>query len=394
MSLQAVVEALGRQLGHPVTVYDTSMELIAYSAHDRDVQDIDDARGRIVLSRRASAQAVKLINRSGVAVTHRPARVPAEPASATRGRVVAPVCAGRQLLGYVAYIDDSAEREIDPVATRCLDEYTTLIAVEMLARERAETLAAGDGERLVARLVADDPAAVATSPPRPLGPTAGYAVLVVSADDRLPRIRRRIADVTSTPTAAALVDGDLVLVLTLRSLGPPGAPVDSPEPARVGPLLDEFRERGVRVFAGVGEPVPDLAGVRGSYRGALAALEAAKRGAAGAAHGAGVPEWDRVGAARLLLRLPLDALRPADLPARVRLLLAPEINPALAETVRAYLDHNGDARATARSLGIHRSTLYYRLHAVEDIIDGDLGDSGIRFELHLGLEVSRLITPT
>lgn len=56
----------------------------------------------------------------------------------------------------------------------------------------------------------------------------------------------------------------------------------------------------------------------------------------------------------------------------------------------ATLDAGGDARASAVALGIHRSTLYYRLTRIRATAGVDLGDGIARRDLHTGLRAARL----
>ncbi|WP_237421681.1 helix-turn-helix domain-containing protein [Gordonia sp. SID5947] len=76
-----------------------------------------------------------------------------------------------------------------------------------------------------------------------------------------------------------------------------------------------------------------------------------------------------------------------DLPRSVRRLLAAGLSQEIVTTLQAYLDCGGDAQRTARTLNIHRSTLYYRLGRIRSALDADLGDGRLRTELHVGLRL-------
>ena len=54
----------------------------------------------------------------------------------------------------------------------------------------------------------------------------------------------------------------------------------------------------------------------------------------------------------------------------------------LVETLSVYLDCGGDYDAGARVLGIHRSTLRYRVHRIRELAGHDLGDACIWLNLH------------
>jgi DNA-binding PucR family transcriptional regulator len=62
----------------------------------------------------------------------------------------------------------------------------------------------------------------------------------------------------------------------------------------------------------------------------------------------------------------------------------------LVPTLECYLDLGGDARAAAEALFVHRSSLYGRLHRIEEVARVDLGSGEDRLELHLGLRLWRL----
>jgi sugar diacid utilization regulator len=100
-----------------------------------------------------------------------------------------------------------------------------------------------------------------------------------------------------------------------------------------------------------------------------------------------ISRWDRAGAFRALTLLPVagpdDPIDP-----RVRTLLE---HPPLARTVETFLDRAGDAAATARTLRIHRATLYQRLARVDELCALDVQRSGEdRLTAHVGLRLAAL----
>jgi hypothetical protein len=60
----------------------------------------------------------------------------------------------------------------------------------------------------------------------------------------------------------------------------------------------------------------------------------------------------------------------------------------LRETLRAWLDHLGDRRATAEALRVHPQTVRYRMDQLNRLLGPDLGGAEIRFELALALRAS------
>jgi purine catabolism regulator len=70
-------------------------------------------------------------------------------------------------------------------------------------------------------------------------------------------------------------------------------------------------------------------------------------------------------------------------------LLAPLIayDPSLIDSLRAYLDANGQGESAARELGVHRHTLRHRMRRVSELLDRDLDDPAVRAELWIALSV-------
>ena len=64
--------------------------------------------------------------------------------------------------------------------------------------------------------------------------------------------------------------------------------------------------------------------------------------------------------------------------------LTPLHGTGLAETLRAFLEHNGHTEATSAALGVHRHTLRARLERIRALLDVDLDDAYVRAELLLG----------
>ena len=78
------------------------------------------------------------------------------------------------------------------------------------------------------------------------------------------------------------------------------------------------------------------------------------------------------------------------MPASFERLLSSGEAASLVATLERYLDLGGDARAAAEALHLHRSSLYARLHRIEEIAGVDLHSGEDRLELHLALRIWRL----
>jgi sugar diacid utilization regulator len=138
---------------------------------------------------------------------------------------------------------------------------------------------------------------------------------------------------------------------------------------------------------GVGSAREALSDLRESYSEARRAI----------AIGRAVPgleklvRWDSLGAYRTLARLryPGDGVA-VPLPEPLERLLNCADAATLVPTLEEYLEHAGDARAAAAELYIHKSSLYQRLHRIEEIAQVDLSSGDDRLDLHMGLRLWRM----
>jgi hypothetical protein len=63
----------------------------------------------------------------------------------------------------------------------------------------------------------------------------------------------------------------------------------------------------------------------------------------------------------------------------------------LLETLRVYLDEGGNRRRAAERCHVHQSTIKYRLRRIRELLDCDLSDADVRFDLMLALKVLALL---
>lgn len=373
---------LAGRLDRGVVLYDADLNLVAFSAQG---EDTDTPRRTIVLARHASAAARTLIGRSGANRSRTPVRIPPYEPTGARGRVVLPIRHKDRLYGYLTYIDDApVEAPVPDSDARTLIEVEPELGRLLARRALNERRARSRAGRLLGDLLSDEPGrhgAADTLLDDGLLPAApAYVVAVVrgSADGgpRTAEVRLGIEEALAEfATFSALpvpwtMRGDHGVLLLARSAAPD--------------LVNDLAARP-GVVIGTGDPRRRLSETRAAYREALAAAEVARRspGERGP-----VVAWAETGADRLLVRLPLDQLTTADLPPAVQALLT--AGGELTDTLESYLDHACDAQATARTLLIHRSTLYYRLGRIKQITGADLTDGPTRLELHLGVKVARI----
>ena len=326
--VQRELDTLAATLGHSVSLDGPDGTLIAYSTQGADV---DPVRVEAILTRRVPAAVLAYQRRHGIDTATAPVRVPANPDLDMTARLCLPIRRGRRLVAYLWVLDAA----LDGPALRSLTA----------AGARLEALLPRSPD--IGSLLTDSPEVLDLPRTR----TLQFVAIVASE-----------ADPPRDVVASALVHGRL---LTL--LGPP---------------------REVRVPGVVGHSAPfrladtDLAGVaRRAAQACVAADCAAVDPALGSAVG-----WDGLGVYRRLILTTDPATWPDPLP-------VPDDDrsaPMLRHTLETYLDLAGDAARAIATLGIHRTTFYYRLDRLTTRYGIRLDDGLVRTELHLALKTRRL----
>lgn len=259
-----------------------------------------------------------------------------------------------------------------------------LLSLRLLYEEHDRSRA----RELLIRATGPDPgerraAAEALVAERHVGAASQYTAVAIDGDPRPER---------SSGPAALAVQTTLDFVAQSSTASVAGTTLDDgtgvlifPRPVvkeRLARILVDPKLGGAR--AGIGPVVGRLEKVRHSLTLARRALRVTWL--APADHGLAIT-WDDAGLDGMLALLPLEQMTVEDLPRSARKLLLSGLSPEILSTLQAYLDCGGDAQRTALALNIHRSTLYYRLGRARSVLDADLGDGGLRAELHIGLRV-------
>ncbi|ADB50715.1 PucR family transcriptional regulator [Conexibacter woesei] len=392
--LQALVDALAGDLARPVGVDDRHFHALAYSAHE---QEVDPVRRESILRRAAPAAVTEWL--ASLRIDEQPghARVPANADLGMAARVCLPLRFDGLLLGYLWLIDEPQPLDAAALAAsrRCAAALAAVLAharrLEDDEREREARLVrdllleTGDVEEAAARLgtgafarARGYVAIVATAEGSTVadGPAATDLRLALAAD----QLRRSVAP---RHALAAVGGGEAYLALAFDD-------PDDPQ-RRASALLDAAREqlpdaRDGTVLVAVGGVRATVAQLRASCTEARHALRVAQA----------VPEtaaparWDALGAYRTVAELVGDREPLGMLPSALVRLLDERDGETLLATLEAYLEHGCDAQAAAGALFLHRSSLYNRLHRIEQIIGRDLRRGDDRLELHLGVRLWRL----
>jgi hypothetical protein len=380
--IQVLVDHLAEALARSVIVDDDDFVPLATSAQ---TGALDRSRIDAVLRRTTDDRLRRLIAVHGLATARRRVRIAANPELQSLPRLVFPLFDAHRRLGHLWLIDAPP---LTPAQVRRAQE-TADLARDLLSRR-----AALDGDATHARtdrlldLVSDDAqaragAATVLAGRAELGPDGPYAVSVV-----------RSGPAEDAPTDGADLDA-LADKLRLR-LGRDAVLCPVPDDREVLVLtLQQRVQRLVAVTRALSTPPPtlglrigvtDLGNVREAVRDARHACDVAEL----VPRYAGVADWSDLGAHAVLQYVPRTLAEVARICPELPALLGPGTT-MYADTLRSYLEHGGQAHRTAAALHVHRSTLYWRLSNIEELLGVDLSDGDQRLRLHLALRLADLV---
>ncbi|MHA6625743.1 PucR family transcriptional regulator [Pseudonocardia sichuanensis] len=372
-----------------VSIEDTASRVLAYSRSDDDAAQVDELRRLSILGRQGPPAYLRMLRewgvfdrlRAGEDVVH----VDEHADLGIRRRLAVGIHAGSRQLGTI-WVQEGAE----PFAERAADVLVgaARVAAGHLVRRRSQQTPGGRWERdLVAGLLDGRASPDLVAGTFGLDEHAGALVVAFAVRDGDPAAHdlglAELAEIVSVHAAghrrAALctaVESRVYAVL-------PGVQrTDAALRTMCAEVVTAARRRsGVRVQAGLGSPVPGLAGVPDSRREADRVL-----GAMGDAQDVAVFGEIR---AEVLLTQTLDLLEAGpDLhdPGIARLVAYDrEHRTDLVTSVVAWLDAMGDVRAAAEKLTVHPNTLRYRVRRATAIAGLRLGDPRARLVHHLQL---------
>ena len=387
------LDRLAGALGRSVSIDDPEGGLLGYSVQ---ADDADEARIAAILSRRVPAAVQRWQDEQGVRAATEPLRLPANPDLGMAERLCVPIWDGDVVLGHLWVLE--AGRKLSQAEVRAATDAATRI--RDLLRGRTEPRGtARPIDRLLRTLVvsrgrsgdADEVAGqMADLVPELAAATSWFTAFLPATADRVGTRSM------STSTAAEL---ETALANVLR---PDRSYVASCVQAAHGVVLhlgarreaDRLKRKVERIVSNqrgapgcfvLGTSEPTELGTT-LYR---AAVEQALAGARCAAVDPGLPsrvDWSDLGAYQLLA----TAEDLHGLPAVLAPLDHEGSGPMLLETLETYLDLACDARLTSARLNLHRTSLYYRLGRIGELLQVDLGDGMTRTHLHLAVKSRRL----
>jgi hypothetical protein len=380
--LQVIAEQLAAALERSVIIDDAALRPVAVSAQTGLV---DASRIEAVLQRRTSARHRQMLTERGIFKAREPVPIPAREAGSLP-RLCLPLAHRDQLLGFLWLIDEPPLTAAQVQRAQAAAAQAARLLHQRAARQTAEfgtfagladaLLHADDEDRAEAARKLTDEAALTGSPPYVLGLIRYLADAPAGQRDSLLQVagdlRRRAAPgsfVLATPGQREL------MAITTQDA--------------TGPLRD-----AVRAWPGP----PLVIGTAGAAA-ALAAVHAEQDNARYAAEvAAAVPafsraaDWGALDSYAVFQYLPRDEAAPER--------ICPGITAVLTErtgmyeaTIRAYLDCGANVQQAAALLHIHRTTLYWRLGRVTDLLAVDLSRGDDRLKLHLALKLAELTRP-
>jgi hypothetical protein len=380
--LQVIAEQLAAALERSVIIDDAALRPVAVSAQTGLV---DASRIEAVLQRRTSARHRQMLTERGIFKAREPVPIPAREAGSLP-RLCLPLAHRDQLLGFLWLIDEPPLTAAQVQRAQAAAAQAARLLHQRAARQTAEfgtfagladaLLHADDEDRAEAARKLTDEAALTGSPPYALGLIRYLADAPAGQRDSLLQmagdLRRRAAPgsfVLATPGQHEL------MAITTQDA--------------TGPLRD-----AVRALPGP----PLVIGTAGAAA-ALAAVHAERDNARYAAEvAAAVPafsraaDWGELDSYAVFQYLPRDEAAPER--------ICPGITAVLTErtgmyeaTIRAYLDCGANVQQAAALLHIHRTTLYWRLGRVTDLLAVDLSRGDDRLKLHLALKLAELTRP-
>ncbi|CAB4339103.1 MAG: hypothetical protein F2839_04280 [Actinobacteria bacterium] len=326
--IQSIVDALASELSRAVLVDDRELNALCWSSQ----QEVDPIRLSSILRNGLDSAAIDVVNRIGksnsVVVTEE------VPEIGMKSRVCAPLVHEGELIGYLWVLDP--QRTV--TEAQKLDVRT---AANNIVTALATDRNTDDNRRrneLLAKLERGHDDESATS---------------LTIHEQLPRDVHVVADLHKQPGDWVLPDGIAVRPVPKESLG-----------------------------ATSGTPLP-LADLGDAVRRARLVRTAIRAGAK-----LDMPRWDALQSWRLVLECP-ETLTPEDIQPHVNKLLEPA-HQDLLKTAEVLFDSGGDIQAATEALHIHRTTFYYRLGKISDLLGVNLQHDSDKQNLDFALKLHRI----
>ena len=407
--LDAIVKTLGELVESSISLEDANFHLLASHV----VPGVTDKHRQQTLAQKGTplkvqqAAAIKAVLQE-VVRGRAPHKVPPFPElGLTAPRIITPVLAGHENLGYLSIIDHP--QHLEDLAMMAVEHAATVIALEMIKqREVAEAEDRVRGELvddLLNGTFGDEANVQRRARHLRYDLSVPHRVFVVDVDHFRQFIKDRryeegrviavkhqlfqlVTGAVRRQHARHLVTAhsDSVIVLV-----PQRADGTDPDGETLAARLREVvaeSELGLTVSVAIGRVCTKPDDFRPAFIEAQRALDLMVR----FGKREQIINYDRLGVYRLLAQVE----DRAGLEAFAGRMLAPLVDydrargTPLLKTLEVYLQRHGNLRQSSRDLHIHLNTLHYRLRRISEVTGVDLKDADARLDLLLALRVRAL----
>ncbi|TMD39484.1 MAG: hypothetical protein E6I88_12425 [Chloroflexi bacterium] len=404
--LDVIVRTLGELVESSISLEDANWRLLA----SHIVPGLTDRHRQQTLAHhgtppKAQEAVASMIHE--VVEGRKPRKVaPIPEAGMTAHRIITPILAGGENLGYLSIIEHPQRHE--QLAMMAIEHAATVIALEMIKqREVAEAEDHVRGE-LVDDLLNGTFGDASNVQRRARylhhDLSVPHLLLVIDVDHfgrvikeshyperRVIALKHQLFQVVTgavrrkNPRHLATAHSDSVIVLVPQ---PAGADADGEELAKRIRQAVADSDLGITVSVAVGRLCVKPEDFKPAFVEAQRALDLMVR----FGKKEQVVNYDRLGVYRLLAQID----DRTGLEAFAGRMLEPLVaydktrGTPLLKTLEVYLQRHGNLRQSARDLHIHLNTLHYRLQRIASLIGADLKDADVRLDLLLSLRVRAL----
>lgn len=386
-SLQDVATELCALIRRPVEVDDLAFAVLA--AANAEDGEIDAIRRDSVREGQSSPQLLAHMRRSGVLARVRttltPERIDVDAATIELGmtmpRILAPIVVARKIYGYVWII--AGNRDLEQLDFHAIEHAATVAALILLRQQTASQAEERAELRTINRLLAEpmtvDSALREDAARFRLHLEAPHAILVVDPGaNEIRAVELAARNAARYLAPAALIgerNGRIVVVLEC-----PRAQTMRDVCQRLLADTNAFEDP---VAVGASPAHKDIAMLFRAYEQALEALVllpvlgAERR----------IAYFEELGLLHWLHALPADVFAENAYASRVQRLVETDRtrHSELVRTLEVFLECDGNGVRAAEQLIVHRHTLKYRLHRIEEICEVNLGDPLCKLNLRAAL---------
>ncbi|MDR5695881.1 MAG: PucR family transcriptional regulator ligand-binding domain-containing protein [Armatimonadota bacterium] len=400
--LGGIAKTLSSLIGKSVTIEDPGLKLLAHAEY---TGEHDPAREATIQYKETPREIREALERSGLfrrlEAAEKPVRLPAFPEVGMEARIVCPIRAGGELLGYIWILE--GKTPLNDLDLRAAEHAATVAALHLLRQRSLAAVEERIGYTFVDGLIRGAvPPEDLMERARLLGfdPQGRYAVVLMallghdrstrrwpltSREDfyrreRMGQTLRWILDEHKLPRLLTYTLNQIICLIPAGQL--PGG---------------EFRKflsnlyRSLELVEGLppllitaGTPQEGAQGIPRSYWEAERALLLAKGDE-------GFLLFEDLTLTHLLSQVPDRAALRGMYEKIVGPLLATPQGVILRETVWSLVDHEFNQNAAAKTLGIHRNTMRARIQKIEALLGRSLKDARVRWDLFVAREIERIL---